>query len=56
MGYCAVSIETEVRKYFKSLDLVREDIREELEALNLHPEALRICDFACGSGITTFEF
>lgn len=44
----------EARKYFKHLDLVREDLREELDQLGIHPAGLRICDYGCGSGLTTF--
>jgi len=45
---------SEANKYFKYLDIVREDIREELDLLGVHQKATRICDFGCGNGITTF--
>ena len=45
---------SDANTYFKHLDLVREDIREELDCLHLQPTGLRICDYGCGSGITTF--
>jgi hypothetical protein len=35
--------------------LVREDIREEFGQLDISPKGLRVCDFACGSGIFTFS-
>jgi hypothetical protein len=44
----------EARKYFRHLDLVREDIREELDIVGIKPTNLRICDYGCGNGITTF--
>ena len=47
-------MDSEARTYFRHLHLVREDIREEFEQLELHPRALRVCDFGCGSGISTF--
>ncbi len=47
-------MDSEARKYFKYLHLVREDIREEFERLDIRPEASRVCDFGCGSGIFTF--
>jgi SAM-dependent methyltransferase len=47
-------MDSEARKYFKYLHLVREDIREEFERLEIRPEASRVCDFGCGSGIFTF--
>ena len=45
---------TEVRKYFRYLDLVREDIREEFDLLGINPRNFRICDYGCGNGLTTF--
>jgi len=45
---------TEARKYFRYLDLVREDIREEFDLLGINYRQDRICDFGCGNGITTF--
>jgi SAM-dependent methyltransferase len=45
---------SDAKKYFKYLDLVREDIREEFELLEIQAAGKRICDFGCGSGITTF--
>ena len=45
---------SEANRYFRYLDLVREDIREELDLLGLHQQRLKICDFGCGNGITTF--
>jgi hypothetical protein len=47
-------MDPKIRKYFKYLDLVREDIREELDTLNTQGEGIRICDYGCGNGITTF--
>jgi SAM-dependent methyltransferase len=44
----------EVGKYFKHLALVREDIREELDKLGIRQSGIRICDFGCGTGLTTF--
>jgi SAM-dependent methyltransferase len=45
---------TEVRNYFRYLDLVREDIREEFSLLGIKQRNPRICDFGCGNGLTTF--
>jgi len=45
---------SEAKRYFKYLHLVREDIREEFEQLGIHQKVLRVCDFGCGSGISTF--
>jgi SAM-dependent methyltransferase len=45
---------TEAGKYFRYLDLVREDIREEFDLAGTNPYKLKICDFGCGNGITTF--
>lgn len=45
---------TEERKYFRYLDLIREDIREEFNPLGINPARDSICDFGCGNGITTF--
>jgi len=47
-------MDREVKRYFKNLDLVREDIREEFDLLTIPFEGKRICDFGCGNGITTF--
>jgi SAM-dependent methyltransferase len=44
----------EASKYFKYLALVREDIREEFDVLGIQEENLKICDFGCGNGLTTF--
>jgi SAM-dependent methyltransferase len=44
----------EARNYFKYLNLVREDIREEFDSLGISPRFSRIGDFGCGNGITTF--
>jgi hypothetical protein len=46
-------IYAEAKKYFQYLDFVREDIREEFELLEIPSDGKRICDFGCGSGITT---
>jgi hypothetical protein len=48
-------LETETRKYFKFLHLIREDIREELDLLGFSKQPARICDFGCGSGLTTYS-
>jgi SAM-dependent methyltransferase len=45
---------TQARNYFKYLNLIRENIREELDSLEIQKENLKICDFGCGNGITTF--
>ena len=45
---------TEVRNYFRYLDLVREDIKEEFDLLGINQKKPRICDFGCGNGLTTF--
>lgn len=45
---------TEAKKYFRYLNLVREDIREEFDLLGVPNTVSRICDFGCGTGITTF--
>jgi SAM-dependent methyltransferase len=45
---------TEAGRYFRYLDLVREDIREEFDLVGKNPNRLKICDFGCGNGITTF--
>jgi len=45
---------TEAGRYFRYLDLVREDIREEFDSVGKNPNRLKICDFGCGNGITTF--
>jgi hypothetical protein len=44
----------ESKKYIKYLELVQFDIREEFDLLGLYPAGLKICDFGCGDGITTF--
>jgi SAM-dependent methyltransferase len=44
----------ELREYFKYLTLFRQDIREEMDLLEINQNSLRICDFGCGNGITTF--
>ncbi|MFW9780352.1 MAG: hypothetical protein ACFFE8_16035 [Candidatus Heimdallarchaeota archaeon] len=43
-----------IRKYIKYTHLIREDIRKIMQRFGLKPEKIRICDFGCGSGITTF--
>jgi hypothetical protein len=43
-----------MKDYFRYLDLVREDIREELKLLGYQPGRKKICDFGCGNGLTTF--
>jgi hypothetical protein len=43
-----------IRKYFKHTTLVREDIRDLISKFGLNFDNLKICDFGCGSGITTF--
>ena len=40
----------DVRTYFKHLDL----IQEELDLIGLSENGLKICDYGCGSGITTY--
>ena len=47
-------MDSEAKKYFRYLHLVRKDVREEFERLELDPRASRVCDFGCGSGIFTF--
>jgi hypothetical protein len=42
---------SEAKKYFKYLDLVREDIKEEFELLWVPKKELRICDFGCGDWV-----
>jgi hypothetical protein len=49
------TMNSDVKKHFKYLELVREDIRDELELLDLSVNALRICDFGCGNGLTTYS-
>lgn len=44
----------QVKKYFKHIDLVREDIREEFDLLGIPRNMARICDYGCGKGLTTF--
>jgi hypothetical protein len=44
----------EAKKYFKYLDLVREDIQEEFNVLCVPQNISRNCDYACGNGLTTF--
>jgi SAM-dependent methyltransferase len=44
----------EAKKYFKYLDLVREDIREEFNLLDVSRNLARICDYGCGNGLSTF--
>ena len=46
---------SEVKKYFRHLDLVREDMREELALIDLPEKALTICDYGCGNGLTTYS-
>jgi hypothetical protein len=46
--------EAEFRKAFKYLNLVREDIREEFDLMSIQQRGMRICDFGCGNGLTTF--
>lgn len=46
---------SETKKYFRYLNLVREDIREEFDLLGIPDTVSRICDFGCGNGITTFS-
>jgi SAM-dependent methyltransferase len=45
---------TEAKKYFKYLDLFREDIREEFDVLGVPQNISRLCDYGCGDGLTTF--
>lgn len=47
-------MKSESTKYFKFLNFVREDIREEFDTLGVPKKVLRVCDFGCGNGITTF--
>ena len=47
-------MQAETRKYFKYLDLVREDIREEFDHLGIKLDRHRVCDFGCRNRITTF--
>ncbi|MGD8457684.1 MAG: hypothetical protein PVF83_14980 [Anaerolineales bacterium] len=47
-------MDIEAKKYFKHLDLVREDIREEFAVLGVPQNPARVCDFGCGDGLTTF--
>ena len=42
------------KKYFKHLELIREDIREEFDLLGVPSNLSRICDYGCGNGLTTF--
>jgi hypothetical protein len=44
----------DVKWYFRHLDLIREDIREEFELLDIDFKGKRICDFGCGIGLLTF--
>lgn len=44
----------ETRDYFRHLELVRENIREEFYLLGIPGSLPRICDFGCGDGLTTF--
>lgn len=46
---------SDAKKYFKYLHLVREDIREEFNLLGIPSKPMRICDFGCGDGRTTFS-
>ncbi len=45
---------SEAKKYFKYLNLVQEDIKEEFDLLGISLKKVKICDFGCGTGITTF--
>jgi hypothetical protein len=47
-------MKSETTKYFKHLNFIREDIREELDTLCVPKDIHKICDFGCGNGITTF--
>jgi len=44
----------QAKKYFKHLELVREDIWEEFDLLGIPRNMARICDYGCGKGLTTF--
>jgi len=44
----------ELKKFFRHLNLVRDDIREELDLLGLSSQYQRICDFGCGNGLATY--
>lgn len=50
------SFNQRIRKYFKHINLYREDIKELLDKCKLNLNGTKICDFGCGSGITTFAF
>jgi SAM-dependent methyltransferase len=45
-----------LKKYFRHFDLVCEDVREELEFMDLNETILRVCDFGCGKGLITYAF
>jgi len=44
----------ELKKFFRHLNLVRDDIRKELDLLGLSSQYQRICDFGCGNGLATY--
>jgi hypothetical protein len=45
---------TQAEEYFRHLGLVREDVREELELIDLGEKIEKLCDFGCGTGLTTY--
>lgn len=44
----------EVKNFFTHLNLVREDLQEEFRILGIKKRKIRICDYGCGTGLTTF--
>jgi SAM-dependent methyltransferase len=48
------TLDQRIRKYFKHINLYREDIREVVDNFRINFNRMRICDFGCGSGFTTF--
>ena len=52
----SLTLDQRVRKYFKHINLYREDIREVIDYFRLNLNKMRICDFGCGSGFSTFVF
>ncbi len=43
-----------VRNYFRHLGLVCEDIQEELDLIGRPGDILKVCDFGCGQGLSTY--
>jgi hypothetical protein len=50
------TMNADTRKYFKYLDLVREDVREVLDLIGLEGDIKKVVDYGCGKGLETYGF